>query len=158
MISVKGVSLSTVDVPLTKAVYRHVEAKNFQQAHAVACLGVTQVNGQDPYRFSLLRVAGGLACQKYTPLQSNTVAKNRIQDTLLEISRNYFSPLVSLKLRSYGRCLFEARLAHLGHIRPAGDGVRGGTKGLYPIARRAFRGRAVGDRNEDEARGCSFQE
>lgn len=44
MTSLKGVTLSTVDVSLTKAVYQHVEAKDFEQAHAVACLGVTQVN------------------------------------------------------------------------------------------------------------------
>lgn len=44
MICLKGVALSTVDVPLTKTVYRHIEARDFQQAYAVACLGVTQVN------------------------------------------------------------------------------------------------------------------
>lgn len=43
VISLKGVALSTVDVPLTKTVYRHIEAREFKQAHAVACLGVTQV-------------------------------------------------------------------------------------------------------------------
>lgn len=45
MICLNGVALSTVDVPLTKTVYRHVEARDFQLAYAVACLGVTQVNG-----------------------------------------------------------------------------------------------------------------
>lgn len=44
MTSLKGVALSTVDVSLTKAVYQNIEAKDFEQAHAVACLGVTQVN------------------------------------------------------------------------------------------------------------------
>lgn len=44
MISLKGVALSAIDVPLTKAMYRHIEAKNFQQAHAVACEGVTEVS------------------------------------------------------------------------------------------------------------------
>lgn len=43
MICLKGVALSTVDVPLTKTMYRHIEARDFQQAYAVACLGVTQV-------------------------------------------------------------------------------------------------------------------
>lgn len=43
VVSLKGIALSTLDVPLTKAVYRHVEAKDLNQAHAVACLGVTQV-------------------------------------------------------------------------------------------------------------------
>ncbi|CAM9409830.1 unnamed protein product [Pylaiella littoralis] len=42
VISLKGVALTTVDVPLTKTVYRHIEAREFKQAHAVACLGVTQ--------------------------------------------------------------------------------------------------------------------
>ncbi|CAM9369469.1 unnamed protein product [Ectocarpus fasciculatus] len=42
VISLKGVVLSTVDVPLTKTVYRHIEARDFQKAHDVACLGVTQ--------------------------------------------------------------------------------------------------------------------
>ncbi|CAM9531119.1 unnamed protein product [Ectocarpus sp. 6 AP-2014] len=42
VISLKGVTLSTVDVPLTKTVYRHIEARDFQKAHDVACLGVTQ--------------------------------------------------------------------------------------------------------------------
>lgn len=41
--SLEGVSLSTIDVPLTKTVYRHIEARDFHKAHAVACLGVTQV-------------------------------------------------------------------------------------------------------------------
>eukprot|EP00903_Cladosiphon_okamuranus_P013353 g12445.t1 len=41
-ICLNGVSLSTVDVPLTKTVYRHIEARDFHQAYAVACLGVTQ--------------------------------------------------------------------------------------------------------------------
>lgn len=43
VISLKGVVLSTVDVPLTKTVYRYIEARDFHQAYAVACLGVTQV-------------------------------------------------------------------------------------------------------------------
>lgn len=43
VISLKGAALSTLDVSLTKAMYQHLEKREFQQAHAVACLGVTQV-------------------------------------------------------------------------------------------------------------------
>lgn len=51
VISLKGVALSTVDVPLTKTVYRHIEARDFKQAHAVACLGVTQVSKSYQVRY-----------------------------------------------------------------------------------------------------------
>lgn len=43
VISLDGVTLSTTDVSLTKAVYQHLENREFQQAHIVACLGATQV-------------------------------------------------------------------------------------------------------------------
>ncbi|CAM9714504.1 unnamed protein product [Scytosiphon promiscuus] len=42
VMSLQGVSLTTIDVPLTKTVYQHIEARDFHKAHAVACLGVTQ--------------------------------------------------------------------------------------------------------------------
>ncbi|CAM9228975.1 unnamed protein product, partial [Ascophyllum nodosum] len=42
VICLEGVTLWTVDVSLTKAVYRHIEAREFQQAYTVASLGVTQ--------------------------------------------------------------------------------------------------------------------
>ena len=44
VICLEGVTLWTVDVSLTKAVYRHIEAREFQQAYTVASLGVTQVH------------------------------------------------------------------------------------------------------------------
>ncbi|CAM9146601.1 unnamed protein product, partial [Hapterophycus canaliculatus] len=47
VMSLEGVSLSTIDVPLTKTVYRHIEARDFHKAHAVACLGVTQASSRD---------------------------------------------------------------------------------------------------------------
>lgn len=43
VISLMGTAVFSLDVPLTKTVYRHVEAKDFDQAYAIACLGVTQV-------------------------------------------------------------------------------------------------------------------
>lgn len=56
VIGLKGITLSTLDVPLTKAVYQHVEAKDLKQAYAVACLGVTQVN---------IRLEVGNHCPEY---------------------------------------------------------------------------------------------
>lgn len=43
VVVLEGVRLRTADVPLTNAVYRHLDAREFQQAYTVASLGVTKV-------------------------------------------------------------------------------------------------------------------
>lgn len=43
VVFLEGVKLRMADVPLTNAMYRHLEAREFQQAYTVASLGVTQV-------------------------------------------------------------------------------------------------------------------
>lgn len=43
VISLKGSALSSVDIPVTKAMYQHLDSRNFDEAYAIACLGVPQV-------------------------------------------------------------------------------------------------------------------